>query len=210
MGKDKASIIKTNENTTPDSILRIIFSLKSFINILYHVSVYKNYIFISLFFILNISIYAKEPTLAILRSVQSNEYQKFSIGMYEFICRPYGVLTLQQLHKKADTNSSCQKAIEVFFKKNPLDKYYAQNLLKQSQTYHVEFKDSMCVLYASGKMSMSELLLKKGLALNILDFEDKEFKHSFKNAQNYAKNKKVGLFKEKIQEKCLPYLETKN
>jgi len=170
----------------------------------------KNYIVIFFFFIVNLSLYAKEPTLAILRSVQTNEYQRLSIGMYEFICRPYGVITIDELYNKAEPNSECKQSIQSYYKKKPLEKYYSQSLLKIRQVYHIEFRQNMCLLYANGKMSMSELLLKKGLALNIPNFADEEFKHSFENAQKYARSNKKGLFKENIEKKCIPYLNKKD
>jgi hypothetical protein len=167
---------------------------------------YKIFRYIFIFLLFNISVFSKEPTLAILRTADTNEYQKFSIGMYEFICRPYGVITLEELFSRSETNSPCQKSINEFYLKNPMQRYFAQNILKNRQTYHLEFKQNSCVLYAKGKLSMSELLIKNGLAFKKPKFKDEEFEHSFTQAQNYAKRLEIGLFKEKIQNKCVSEL----
>lgn len=167
---------------------------------------YKILRYIFIFLLFTISIFSKEPTLAILRSADTNEYQKFSIGMYEFICRPYGVITLEELYRRAETNSPCQQSINRFYIKNPMRKYFAQSLLKLRQTYHIEFRKDSCVLYAKGKLSMSETLIKNGLAFKKPKFNDEEFEHSFTQAQNYAERLEIGLFKEKIQNKCVSEL----
>ena len=163
---------------------------------------YKIFRYIFIFLLLNISTFSKEPTLSILRSVDSNGYQKFSIGMSEFICRPYGVITLEELFKRATLNSPCRKTIKKFFSKNPLDRYFSQNLLKNRQTYHVEFRKNRCVLYANSKESLSELLLKNGLAFKEAGFNDEEFNHSFTQAQDYAPRLKIGFYKERVEYEC--------
>ena len=155
---------------------------------------------------LSTHINSAEPTLATLRAVHSNESQKLSIGMYEFVCRPYGVLTLEELYKMAELDSVCKKSIDEFYLKNPLSRYYSQNILKNRQLYHIEFKGDRCILYAKGKTTISELLLKKGLAVKKPRFQDEEFEHNFTQTQEYAKSLKLGLFKNKITKKCITEL----
>ncbi|WP_373070126.1 hypothetical protein [Sulfurimonas sp.] len=167
---------------------------------------HKIFRYIFIFLLFNIAILSKEPTLAILRSVDTNEYQKFSIGMYEFICRPYGVVTLEELFQRAEANSLCQTSINEFYLKNHMQRYFAQNLLKNRQTYHIEFKENRCILYAKGRLSMSELLIQNGLAFKKPNFKDKEFEHSFTQSQEYAQRLEIGLFKEKIEKKCVSEL----
>lgn len=159
--------------------------------------------FLSLFVSLS---FAKEPTLATLRSVSTNEFQKFSIGLYEFICRPYGVITVDELYNRAEFNSECKKNIQEFYLQNPMSKYFTQNLLKNRQLYHIEFKEEKCILYAKGKMTMSELLVKNGLALKNPLVKSEEFEYSLIQAQIYAKENKIGLFKNNISDKCISEL----
>ena len=54
--------------------------------------------FIIIFFCIVSSVSAKEPLVARLESTISNEIQKFAIGNYTFICKPYGVITLQSIN----------------------------------------------------------------------------------------------------------------
>lgn len=146
---------------------------------------------------------AKEPTLAILNSVGSNDIQKFNISTNSFECKPYGVVSLDALHRAASVNSSCRKKIEDFYKKNPNSKFFSFNLLKIMQMYHLEFKDKKCVLYANGQTTLSELLLSNGVAFVKKGFEDDEFKALFYKAQKNAKFLKIGLWKEDILKDCM-------
>jgi len=172
---------------------------------------YMNKFFLYIIFMMffEISAFAKEPTLCILRSVHTNEYQRFSKGMYEFVCRPYGVITVDELYIKAKVGSDCKKSIEEFYKESPLLKYFTTNLLKLKQQYHVKFRDKRCIVYANGREVLSEVLIKKGLAVKKPMLKDEEFEHSFSNAQIYAKSLKRGLFKNKITRKCISELYKK-
>ncbi|MCW8837871.1 MAG: thermonuclease family protein [Thiovulaceae bacterium] len=166
----------------------------------------KHIIYLSFLFTLSL---AKEPTLATLRSVNTNEFQRFSIGLYEFTCKPYGVITVDELYSIAEFDSSCKKSVQEFYIQNPMSKYFTQNLLKDRQLYHIEFKNKRCIIYAKGKMTMSELLVKNGLAVRSPIVESKEFEYSLTQAQIYAKENKVGLFKNDISNKCISELYKK-
>lgn len=152
------------------------------------------------------SLNAKEPTLAILLNVISNDTQKFGIGNYSFYCSPYGVVTLERLFNNAAKGSICQKSILGFYKKNPTLEYFTDGILDVRQTYHLEFKDERCVLYAKGEMTLSELLLKKGLAVVKPQFKDDEFIYSYQKAEFKAKIDKDGLWNSKILKECVSEL----
>jgi hypothetical protein len=159
------------------------------------------------FFILDLfltfSLYAKEPTTAILDNVVSNEVQQFHIGSYGFRCVPYGVLSLEKLYTNSKLTSVCQKSIYNFYKKYPNLKYYSQKILKTQQMYHIEFKNQECILYALGEKTLSELLLENGLAVRKPIFRDEEFKYLFYKAQLKAKTNKYGMWKENIINDCI-------
>ena len=72
--------------------------------------------------------------------------------------------------------------------------------------YHIEFKDKKCVVYAKGQMSLSEILLKEGLAVNEPRFKDEEFKYLFDKAQIRAKTLKKGLWSENLLKDCVSEL----
>jgi len=160
------------------------------------------YIFI-LTFTLTPFISAKEPNLVFLQSVISNELQKYSIGKYNFICHPYGVITVDRLYKKSTFNSTCKKSVEQFYKKNPQAKYFSLNKLKVKQMYHVEFIDKQCLVFAQGEKTLSELLLENGLAFREPLFEDKEYIYTFEKAQRNARYQKRGLWSENIIRDCI-------
>lgn len=164
---------------------------------------------ISFFFIYAIScgfLYAKEPTLAILTDITTNSTQRFNLGNYTFYCTPYGVITLDELYENSKMNSKCKQSIQGFYKRHPDLKYFTMELLKIRQMYHIEFKDKECVVYAKGEVTLSEILLKEGLAVNKPKFKDEEFQYLFEKAQQSAKLSKKGIWGEKVLKDCIAEL----
>jgi len=152
---------------------------------------------------------AKEPTLAMLKNVYANDSQKFSIGNGTFLCKPYGVKSLEKMYASSKKDSICKKSIyELYQKSKPLA-YYSLNLLYVSQFYHVEFKNEKCLLFAKGEKTLSELLLENGLALVNPSFNDEEFQWSFYHAQRGAKENKRGLWSKDIYRECFEELNKK-
>ncbi|MFT7004736.1 MAG: hypothetical protein ACJAWW_002101 [Sulfurimonas sp.] len=152
------------------------------------------------------NILAKEPVLATLNTIYSNKIQKFSIGTYTFECRPYGVLTLENLYYTSNINSLCRKSIDNFYKKNPKSQEYVLRLLKDKQKYHIEIKNTECIVFAKGQMTLSELLLHKGLAVLKPIFKDAEFASTFLQTQIKAKREEKGLWGVNIYESCVAEL----
>lgn len=152
------------------------------------------------------SVYAKEPTMAILNSIISNESQKLSIENYSFICSPYGVLTLEKLYNNGAIDSTCQDKIKIVYKKDPDLEYYAASILHIEQMYHIEFKGKECLLYARGQKVLSEILLEEGLGVIQPLFDDEEYNYLFLKAQNRAKFYKKGLWKDDTLRVCIDLL----
>jgi len=162
----------------------------------------KIQILISLTF-LSFTLEAKEPLLGILTSVNSNNIQSFNISKYNLTCKAYGILTLEKLYEISEDNTVCREKIESIYAKYPDLKYFAQRLLKLQQRYHIVPKGKAeCVLYAKGQMTLSELLLAKGLALVNPLFDDEEFRDDFNAAQRKAMLEKKGLWMEEIFDIC--------
>ena len=165
---------------------------------------------ITTIFIINIlmlnSLHANEPTLATLESVTSNEVQKFRINQFTFYCKPYGVVSVEELYKNITLNATCKKSIEKFYIQNPQAKYFTHSLLKPKQMYHLEFKDQECILFAKGEKTLSELLLENGYGVLKPMFEDKEYKGYFTKSQNKAKLLKKGLWGTNIIRECIAEL----
>lgn len=153
--------------------------------------------------LLTLALDAKEPLLGILTSTTSNEIQSFNISKYDLKCTPYAVLTLERLYEISENNLVCREKIRSIYAKDPELRYFAQRLLKVQQRYHIVPKErGECVLYAKGQMTLSELLLAKGLALVRPLFEDEEFRDDFNAAQRRARAEKRGLWQEEIFDIC--------
>lgn len=166
----------------------------------------KKKLFAIICLLLTSTIIAKEPLLAMLEDTLSNEIQKFGVGNYTFKCVPYGVLTLEKLYNGAKEGSSCKNSIDKFYSKNPKLKYYSDMLLERKQRYHIEIKDTECIIYAKGEMTLSEMLLSEGLAIKKPKLKDEEFDDYFTLAQRKAKIEKKGLWKENIFSSCIEEL----
>jgi hypothetical protein len=149
------------------------------------------------------SIDAKEPTLAILQNISSTSVQKFTIANYSFYCDAYAVIAVDKLAKSPSVNSTCKKSLNGFYKRKPQSQYYAQEILKVLQMYHLDFKEGKCLVFAQGEVTLSELLLKEGLAVLEPNFQDDEYKALFRNAQSSAKMNKRGLWSESIIRDCI-------
>ncbi len=149
---------------------------------------------------------AKEPTLAILRTVISNNNQIFNIGNYNFNCKTYGVISIEELKFANEDNEICQDSIKRLYRKNISLKYISLRLLDLRQMYHIEFKNDECLLYSNGQKTLSEILLEEGVAVLKPRFKDREFRYSFHKAQNRAKYEKKGMWSENIPGRCLSEL----
>lgn len=156
------------------------------------------------FFLFLSSAFAQKMVIAQLEEIYSNAFLRFSTSKYSFLCHSYGIVSLEELYANAQKDSQCKKNIEQFYGKYKEERYFSLRHLKQFQFYHIELKgDGKCIVYAKGEISLSQMLLREGLALKKPYFKDKEFKYSFTNAQKNAKFDKKGLWKEHIREKCI-------
>jgi len=196
--------MKIKEKTIPANILSISFNLKSFISFLQPQSKHSiiAYIFILCFSVLS----AKEPTLAILKNVYTNNIQKFSIGNYNYICKAYGIVSIEDLYNTSIENPMCRKSIVEFFERYPLEEYFSANLLYTGQMYHIEFRDMECILHAKGIKTLSEILLYEGLALKKVNFRDEIYRERFITAQDNARKRKKGLWGTTVYKNCFPEL----
>jgi len=166
----------------------------------------KIMIFVVIQILMNFTLNAKEPSLAILLNVINNNYQTFNIGNYHFICKTYGVISIEELKFANENNDVCQNSIKKLYKKNIHLKYISQYILKVRQMYHFEFKNNECLLYSNGQKTLSEILLEEGVAIMRPRFKDREFQYSFMKAQSRAKYDKKGMWSENIPGKCLAEL----
>ena len=146
---------------------------------------------------------AKEPTLGILKKINSNTKQIFSINNKLHLCTSYGIIGIEKLSQNSNLKTACKKSIVKFYKQNPLVKYYSQNRLHREQMYHLEFKKKECLLFASGEITLSELLLREGFAVLQPFFKDREFHGVYTLAQRNARLERKGLWKSELRRDCI-------
>lgn len=158
---------------------------------------------ILLFYFLFSTLHAKEPIMALLVSIPANDIQTMNIAQNSFVCEPYGVVSIEELYRDTITNEVCKESIEKLYKKQPYLRYFTSNRLYKKQLYHLEFKEEKCILYAQGQKTLSELLLRNGLAFVKPFFNNPEFYHSFINAQNNARMEELGMWSEELIINCM-------
>jgi len=184
-----------NEKTTPLKRLNISFNLKSFITTLS---------FLGFIITQNTNtLEAKEPLLAILQKIYSNSMQKVGIGNSSYICKAYGIVSLDEIYFSAKADSLCTKSIDDFYKSHPKNQYFTNSILRVGQKYHIEFIAKNCILYAKGETTLSEYLLKGGLASVVKKFKNPEYSDAFKKDENRAKEERKGLWNKDISLNCL-------
>ena len=171
------------------------------------------YIFLKIFILLYMfsnALEAKEPFLATLTNVVSNDIQEFRYANTKFSCLPYGIIALDEMYRKADEESACKKSIAKFYTKRQDLLYYAQmKLLKLYQRYSIRIKDkNRCVINVAGEKTLSEFLIEEGLAVEKPLFKDKEYSYYFYRSEQKARVNLKGAWKEKIIKDCVAYIYT--
>jgi hypothetical protein len=159
---------------------------------------------VSLLFLVFFSILpAQEPTLGILKSINSNTQQLFTLSNNTYVCNAYGIIGLEKLSRNTTLNDACKKNVEKFYTKNIKAKYFSESKLYKMQMYHIEFKKNECLLFASGEKTLAELLLREGLALLQANFKDVEYLYVYTIAQENARLEQKGLWKDSIVRDCI-------
>ena len=164
-----------------------------------------------LFILFYQTLLAKEPFLATLIKVVSNDIQVFKYGNTQFSCLPYGIVAIDELYRKADDDSVCKTSIEKFYAKRQDYKYYISNKLHVNQSYSIVFKeDNRCIINIAGEKPLAEFLIEKGLAVKKPLFRDKEYSYYFLRAEQKAKVNRVGIWKENTTKDCVAYIFSKD
>lgn len=158
---------------------------------------------IIIYFFLSSLLLAREPVMAILENVISNEQQQFKVNNFRFICTPYGIFTLEELYRNAQNNGRCQRLIYDFYEKNIEAQYYAQKKLSVMQSYSIVIKNKKCVINIDGEKSYSEFLLEEGLAIKKPVRLDREYDYIFYKSQREAKASRIGLWNLNISKACM-------
>jgi len=155
-------------------------------------------------FLLSISLNAKEPVMAILKNVYTNDEQQFTYMNYSFLCQPYGIVSLEDIYRNPKVSVVCKKKIIKFYIKNPNLKYFSARLMDISQMYHIEVKENLrCLIFANGMRTLSEELIRNGLAIKKPYLKDEIYGYKFDIAQKRASFYKLGLHKDSVLKNCM-------
>jgi len=164
-----------------------------------------NLIFLSL---ISISLNAREPTLAILKNVYSNDIQQFTYQNYSFTCKPYGIISIEDVYNNSNISTICKKRIEKFYIHKSKAKYFSARLLKLFQSYHIKIKDTKCLIYSSGIKTLSESLIENGLAVKFPYLKDEIYSYKFETAQKRAEYYELGLHKDPVLKNCIIFYKS--
>jgi archaeosine-15-forming tRNA-guanine transglycosylase len=151
------------------------------------------------------SLYAQEKESARLQTVLSNGEMVFYLRSVDsfYLCKPYGVVTLEDLYERSSNEQVCKKTVTEFYNKKRDLRYFTLNHLKEQQYYNIEIKkDGRCVINSDGMVSLSEKLLQKGVAMVKPNLKDKEYNYLFQTAQKNAQFQKKGLWSSTIKHDC--------
>lgn len=145
-----------------------------------------------------------ESVVALLKSVEDNDNLHMVYKQKEFICKPYGIQSINELISSVETNSSCMNYLQDFRKSYPKEKFFAQMRLHVQQKYSVEGIDGKCLLYLSSSHTYSEAILEAGYARMpiTLKHDDSFLKYRFKRALQRAKSSKLGIWSDVNVRNC--------
>ncbi|MBD3808972.1 MAG: hypothetical protein IE884_00380 [Sulfuricurvum sp.] len=144
-----------------------------------------------------------EIKVGILTSIESNAKQSILYQNATIPCEVFGVIPLEKMAENGASPEECRKHIGEFYRSHPHKKVFANEHLHLQQTYHYERVAEGCILYANGAESLSEMLLREGIALIDPAFNNIEWNGRLKKAEMGAKRSKAGLHDTLIQKFCI-------
>ncbi len=155
------------------------------------------------FFLLPFLLFAQEPLIMILDAIESNSAFVFRYKQTHMLCKPYGVIGMDEILVNKRLNPICKSALEEFFIQNPKLYYFAHYKLYLEQGYHVEVTQNGCKIFVSSPKSYSEMLLENGLAIIDQKVYDEEVDFLFYKALRRAKMQKRGIWQNPKIQSCI-------
>ena len=148
-------------------------------------------------------LYAGEPNIMLLDAIYANDSYLFRFKQSRYICRPYGVWTLDRVIGNTNITPVCKKALDEFIVHNPKLHRFAWYVMHLEEGYRVEFKNKECIIYLGSKQTLSEALLRDGAAIEQPGFSDEEFRYRFYQALRAAKVNKRGIWSDAKLRSCM-------
>jgi hypothetical protein len=158
--------------------------------------------FLAIFTMTILLLHAELPQNAILEQTPDNSVLVFRSHQSHYLCRPFGVRTLEEISKDRRTNPECKKLFEGYMQRHPHSRQYAATTLKRFQRYRIEPVQDRCLLYANGRVSYSEMLLHEGVAVMKRSESRRELKRRFERAEAGARRGKRGIWQEALADEC--------
>ena len=146
---------------------------------------------------------AQEPNIMLLDAIYTNDSYLFRTKQARYLCKPYGVWTLDRVVKNSHITPVCKKALDDFILHNPKLHRFAWYVMHLEEGYRVEFRDKECIIYLGSKQTLSEALLQAGAAIEQPGFSDEEFRYRFYQALRAAKVNKRGIWSDAKLQSCM-------
>lgn len=144
-----------------------------------------------------------EITVGLLNSITGNAKQTILYQNSTIFCEAFGIIPLEKMAENGASPEECRKQIDTFYRTYPHKKVFAKERLRLQQTYHFERLEEGCVLYANGVETLSEMLLREGIALIDPAFNNSEWNGRLKKAELGAERNKMGLHDTLIRKFCI-------
>jgi len=174
--------------------------------------IFYMHIFIKIFILTVLfshTLFAKEPFLARLVNVVTNDIQEFEVANTRFTCAAYGIIAIDEIYRRAEEGSTCKKSIAKFYKKRADLRHFISRKLHIYQYYSLLRKENnRCAINIAGEKTLSEFLIEEGLAVKKPLFKDREYSYYFYRSEQNAKDKSKGIWKENIVKNCMEYIDT--
>ncbi len=154
--------------------------------------------------LVNVLLFCAEP--ALILHVENNALLHVSFDNRERFCQPYGITTLEMLMEQSRSNEICYNALADFYLRHPLQKHYAERLFQIRQQYMVEEFGDYCQIMVSGKRSYASLLLREGLAIVPLKFDDAFVAYGYRRLERGARNTEKGIWADPVLRNCMKML----
>lgn len=141
--------------------------------------------------------------IGLLVSIDSNSQLNLLHRNTSVQCKPFGVITLDQMSINSVTPKECQEKVENFYRSYPHERDFAKENLHFQQSYHFELLNKDCIMYANATESYSEMLLRYGLAIRNPRFDNAEWNGKLKRAEESSMRKNSGLHNTEIKKFCI-------
>ncbi len=194
--------INISANSIPPRALSIILSLNSSImKIIANIKLKRYIPFI--FFSFLPDLYAQNPNIMLLDALYANDTYLFRAKQTRYLCKPYGIWTLDRVLKNTHITPVCKKVLDDFILHNPKLHHFVWYMMQIEEGYRVEFRGKECIIYLRSKRTLSEALLQAGVAIEQPGFSDEEFGYRFYQALRAAKVNKRGIWSDAKLQSCM-------